>query len=239
MSFGYSRIILECYVLRSRIPHYIWTNRPLTCCQCSCTCGGAHWRTCERVGNFTVVLERSDPETYGGSEIILVVGPHWPFAITFTVTMLLVFPLTTLLIFWRTVPLWASYTILIVTCCTIASLAVLGCKNPGIAPRRVEKPSVGPAALQKWLWNDQASTWRGQNDSYSQEMNVVLQDVDHICPFTGTAIARRNMAWCEVLDMPPFKKYLLHGWPITLCFLSAGLLRFNFASSCSGSVSLA
>jgi hypothetical protein len=153
--------------------------------------------------------------------------------------MLLVFPLTTLLIFWRTVPLWASYTILIVTCCTIASLAVLGCKNPGIAPRRVEKPSVGPAALQKWLWNDQASTWRGQNDSYSQEMNVVLQDVDHICPFTGTAIARRNMAWCEVLDMPPFKKYLLHGWPITLCFLSAGLLRFNFASSCSGSVSLA
>ena len=39
----------------------------------------------------------------------------------------------------------------------------------------------------------QASTWRSSNDSYSQEMNVVLEDVDHICPFTGTAIARRNM----------------------------------------------
>ena len=24
-------------------------------------------------------------------------------------------------------------------------------------------------------------------------MNVVLQEVDHICPFTGTAIAKRNM----------------------------------------------
>ena len=24
-------------------------------------------------------------------------------------------------------------------------------------------------------------------------MNVVLMDVDHICPFTGTAIAKKNM----------------------------------------------
>jgi hypothetical protein len=123
----------------------------------------------------------------------LVVGPHWPFAVAFTATSLLVFPLTTLLIFGRTVPRWATGGLLAATCCSLASLVALGCGNPGIAPRLVEKPSLGPAALQKWLWNDQASTWRGQHDSYSQEMNVVLQDVDHICPFTGTAIARRNM----------------------------------------------
>ncbi len=41
--------------------------------------------------------------------------------------------------------------------------------------------------------NATASTWRAATDAYSQELNTVLRETDHICPFTGTAITARNM----------------------------------------------
>ena len=83
---------------RTRIPHYIWTNHSCSLCKCrircpcpalcgccGLCCGGAEddgcgeWRTCQRLGNLVVLLERvfveDDPEGYRkeGSELWLVV----------------------------------------------------------------------------------------------------------------------------------------------------------------------
>ena len=71
-------------------------------------------------------------------------------------------------IFWGVVPAWACATLTAMTVANLALLAWLGCGDPGIAKRRREKPVEGPLSLKKWLWNDQANTWRAQKDSYSQ-----------------------------------------------------------------------
>ena len=78
--------------------------------------------------------------------------------------------------------------------CLRPHLALLACIARMQQPWRGSPPEgKAPFTTSRWIYNDQASTWRSTADSYSQEMNVVLHDVDHICPFTGTAIAQRNM----------------------------------------------
>ena len=141
---------------RTRIPHYIWTSKPCSCCQCACSCCGSQWRTCNRLGNFTVVLERFDPEGQN-PELCLVMGPHWPFALVFTGGLVVLFPGACMVIFFATVPLWATWCLAVLTLVVLLQLAWLGCGDPGIARRITEKPSSGPAALQKWMWNDQGA----------------------------------------------------------------------------------
>ena len=83
---------------------------------------------------------------------------------------------------------------------------------------------------KRWIYNDQANTWRSTTDSYSQEMNVVLHEVDHICPFTGTAIAQRNMRTFIAFQVA----LILLG--IVLCiFVAAGVaLTFKYAKEEEG-----
>lgn len=183
----------ECCRFSSRIPHYLWTSHLCHCLACTCYCPKHQYRTCMRLGNFTVLLERVDGSQ--GSELLLVVGPHWPFAVVFTCGITISFPAIVIYIFWGIVPIEASYFVVAVACVVLFILFVLGCSDPGIAKRIRDKPPDEPGQLNTWIWNDQASTWRMTTDSYSHEMNVVLHDVDHICPFTGTAIARKNIAW--------------------------------------------
>eukprot|EP00614_Pseudopedinella_elastica_P012474 CAMPEP_0172587748 /NCGR_PEP_ID=MMETSP1068-20121228/6747_1 /TAXON_ID=35684 /ORGANISM="Pseudopedinella elastica, Strain CCMP716" /LENGTH=291 /DNA_ID=CAMNT_0013382865 /DNA_START=538 /DNA_END=1413 /DNA_ORIENTATION=+ len=195
----------ECCRFRTRIPHYCWLNHPPCGKKCALefTCGQKRWRTCTRLGNFTVVLEEVSPVDGSRAELYLVLGPHWPFAATFTAGIIVAFPIAAIVIFWGVLPLWSCEVLALLAGLCLVLLAWLGCGDPGIARRLAEKPPgvdnpmMGTGRGQKmggkWMWNDQASTWRAPGDSYSQEMNVVLKDVDHICPFTGTAISRKNM----------------------------------------------
>jgi hypothetical protein len=175
----------DCCVFKTRIPHYMWTTYTLPGCECD-FCGN-RWRSCHRVGNFTVILETRDVQE---AELLLVCGPHWPFAFVFTSGFIILFTGASTYIFWGVLPPWSCYALAVCALISLCLLVSLGCSNPGVARRLKEKP---PFTTSRWIYNDQASTWRSTADSYSQEMNVVLHDVDHICPFTGTAIAQRNM----------------------------------------------
>mmetsp|Transcript_5652 Transcript_5652/g.7021 ORF Transcript_5652/g.7021 Transcript_5652/m.7021 type:complete len:252 (+) Transcript_5652:74-829(+) len=184
----------ECCQFRSRIPHYLWTSHVCQTCSCSFNCAQHRYRTCLRLGNFTVVLERFDANG-DGSELCLVVGPHWPFALLFTCGITISFPSISIYVFWGILPNVACYFLIAISCLVLVLLVVLGCQDPGIAKRLRERPMSAQDQFTKWVWNDQASTWRTTTDSYSHEMNVVIHDVDHVCPFTGTAISRKNIAW--------------------------------------------
>lgn len=45
----------------------------------------------------------------------------------------------------------------------------------------------------RWVWNDQASSWRPQLAGYDRDVNAIVTRFDHVCPFTGTAIGQLNI----------------------------------------------
>ena len=213
----------DCCVFKGRIPHYIWTTHTLP--TSSCEACGSRWRCCFRIGNFSVILEQQ--KYTGEAELICVVGPHWPFALVFTCGFIVFFTAASVAIFVDVVPIWGCYSIIACAFLALCLLISLGCKNPGIARRLTEKPQF---TNKRWIYNDQANTWRSTTDSYSQEMNVVLHEVDHICPFTGTAIAQRNMRTFIAFQVA----LILLG--IVLCiFVAAGVaLTFKYAKEEEG-----
>lgn len=101
-----SLLSIICQILntysRGRIPHYMWTTYICQSCACSVRFANHEYRTCMRLGNFTVLLERVGSKE--GSELLFVLGPHWPFAIFFTAGLALVFPSFAMYVFWRIVP---------------------------------------------------------------------------------------------------------------------------------------
>jgi hypothetical protein len=56
-----------------------------------------------RLGNFTVLLERVGADNEE-SELVFVLGPHWPFALFFTAGLAFVFPSIAVYVFWRIAP---------------------------------------------------------------------------------------------------------------------------------------
>lgn len=68
-----------------------------------------------------------------------------------------------------------------------AALFLTGCRDPGILPRYTIQPS------EKWRWNDQVKSYRPPGAIYDQECGCVVEEFDHTCPWTGTAIGKKNM----------------------------------------------
>ena len=158
----------------------MWTTYTLPSCECS-PCG-ISYRSCFRIGNFTVILERRASEE--PATLLCLLGPHWPFALVFTSGFIMLFSGASISIFWGIVPNWACYGVAACAGLALCLLISLGCSNPGIARRISEKP---PFTTTRWIYNDQASTWRSTADSYSQEMNVSSTNKDcnssHFLPY--------------------------------------------------------
>jgi len=155
-----------------------------------------------RLGNMAVLKEsietvvEDDADVINGDvrrvsrrKIELVVGPYWP--MLFFVT----YPLILIISGWtavRAIPGKHPLFILFWLICTLSlcsSLFGVGCRDPGILLRRRDAPT-DPA----WRWNDQAQTYRPRNAVYDPDCAVVVEQFDHTCPWTGTAIGKRNMA---------------------------------------------
>jgi DHHC palmitoyltransferase len=41
-----------------------------------------------------------------------------------------------------------------------------------------------------WFWNEQVGSYRPPGALYCRECGVLIQDYDHLCPWTGTGIGR-------------------------------------------------
>jgi hypothetical protein len=125
-------------------------------------------------------------------QLLCVMGPYW------CTVMFITFPLLILFAVWTgftTIPhrpmavviLWALSNAL-----ALFSLTQVSCRNPGIMYRYREPPS------DSWLWNDQAATWRPTHAKYDTDCAVVVEEFDHVCPWTGTAIGRLNLRYFQL-----------------------------------------
>jgi hypothetical protein len=72
------------------------------------------------------------------------------------------------------------------------SLANVACRDPGIMYRHAEPP---PGQEDVWRWSDQALTYRPAHAKFDPECQIIVEEFDHTCPWTGTAIGKNNMPW--------------------------------------------
>ena len=158
---------------------------------------GTQWRCCSRLGNFTVVLERlfqrdeKDPQR----EPWLIVGPYWPFCLALTTSLMVLVPVVIVVVFWSVLPWYCKGPFLGLQLVALAALVSVGCRNPGLVPHLSNEPeeSVNGDRKHKWVFNDLTGGWRPRGAQYDRDVNAVVQDFDHVCPFTGTAIGGGNL----------------------------------------------
>lgn len=90
------------------------------------------------------------------------------------------------------------------------SLFCVACTDPGLMERVVDEE----AGEGGWFWNEQVGSFRPPGALYCRECGVLIQDYDHLCPWTGTGIGRKNM-WA-------FKTFAVS--VNVLCYFSIGLV---------------
>ena len=78
----------------------------------------------------------------------------------------------------------------LLTAASCVLLFVVGLADPGILPHYAEPPTGAEA----WRFSLQAKTYRPPDALYTRDCNVIIDGFDHVCPWTGTAIGRRNLA---------------------------------------------
>lgn len=78
--------------------------------------------------------------------------------------------------------------------CSIASSTSTSClsTNNDIGSKEESTIELEDASEHEWVWNDQACTWRPNSASYLAQVDAVVENVDHYCPWTGTVIAKKN-----------------------------------------------
>lgn len=77
----------------------------------------------------------------------------------------------------------------VLTAASCILLLVVGLMDPGILPYHAEPP----LGAEAWPFSQQAKTYRPPDALYTRDCNVIVDGFDHVCPWTGTAIGRRNI----------------------------------------------
>lgn len=185
----------HCTEFRSTCPQ---EKVPFRCCT-TLICGrllGA-----ERVGNMIVLWKTWEDFEFPSGEkrrrpkILRVVGPFWPVPVFVTMPSIII--VSTFIILKRMVPnnvtLGVQISWAIFTAGLIISLIQVSTLNPGILYRHLTIPPGENESL--WRWNDQAYTYRPHDSRFDAECLCVIEKFDHVCPWTGTAIGKRNMPW--------------------------------------------
>eukprot|EP00574_Skeletonema_japonicum_P010658 CAMPEP_0201714878 /NCGR_PEP_ID=MMETSP0593-20130828/1161_1 /ASSEMBLY_ACC=CAM_ASM_000672 /TAXON_ID=267983 /ORGANISM="Skeletonema japonicum, Strain CCMP2506" /LENGTH=372 /DNA_ID=CAMNT_0048204191 /DNA_START=215 /DNA_END=1333 /DNA_ORIENTATION=- len=142
-------------------------------------------------------------------EIQFIVGPFWPMLLG--ITYPLIFGVSGLTLFvglpyraWYIKLGWAVLTILL-----IRALFNTGFRDPGILIRQKDPPENDDEEEEDmprrrvgfrwgteggpWRWSEQAQSYRPRNSSYDTDTAVIVEEFDHTCPWTGTAIGKKNM----------------------------------------------
>jgi hypothetical protein len=120
-----------------------------------------------------------------------VVGPYWFVVLCLTVPLFLVLAVWAGVTNATEMPTPVIVTWAAVNGGLFFSLFMVSCSDPGIMYRQ-KQPKQG------WIWNDQALTFRPLHAKYDPDCGIVIEGFDHTCPWTGTAIGKKNMIWFRV-----------------------------------------
>lgn len=163
---------------------YEWLEAQLTRATRACTRGFCKLLGARRLGHMAVLRTTKKNDA---TQIRCIVGPFWPFACIVTYPLVICIS-TTVGVF---VLPGRSLATTIVWCVSVASLLVAlsltSCRDPGILRRRREQPNAS------WRWNDQARTFRPPEAVYDDDLGLVVEQFDHVCPWTGTGIGGGNI----------------------------------------------
>mmetsp|Transcript_3869 Transcript_3869/g.9364 ORF Transcript_3869/g.9364 Transcript_3869/m.9364 type:complete len:327 (-) Transcript_3869:62-1042(-) len=159
-----------------------------------------------RVGNMAVLKQSNEwvseevPDLENGGtkterstrpRLDFVVGPYWPMLCMVTYPLIFGVSLVTLV---TVIPKVNPLIGLAWTICTvglIVALAMTAFRDPGILPRYSSPPQYEPE--NAWRWNDRAMSYRPLGAWYDTDTAVIVEGFDHTCPWTGTAIGKKNM----------------------------------------------
>lgn len=135
---------------------------------------------------MTPIIQTLDKRT-GRRKLWCIVGPFWP--VMLFVTCPLILGIGLLVGFYTLHQVHIAVTVLFFAhlTFTMAALLVIACSDPGLVTRSKERGDRVP-----WF-DDVCETYRPQGAHYCNISRVVVQDIDHVCPWTGTVIARKNM----------------------------------------------
>jgi len=169
-----------------------WAASPSDGTGCASHCANACCCSlCPKIGNMTPLLQTVDKHT-GKPKIWCMVGPFWPVLIFITCPLIL--GISGLLAAFILPKLHMSVGIVLalLVLITMGALCATACVDPGLIVRHAERPAVGG---ENWYFSDVAKTFRPPRAAYCHMCRVVVQDMDHVCPWTGTAIAKNNMPY--------------------------------------------
>lgn len=140
-----------------------------------------------RVGSMFFICESKKGKP------LVVAGPCWPFC-TF-VTLPLIVGLSGLALYFcflkddSPLPPWMIYVYIPLIAITLIALFMVSCQDPGLMERRTTEDRESNA----FLWNEQVGSYRPPDALYCRECQVLIEDYDHLCPWTGTGIGKKNM----------------------------------------------
>ena len=152
-----------------------------------------------------------------GTPLVLA-GPCWPFCVLVTLPLILgIAGSVTYFVLWDPderfgLPDFVFYIYVALVGIVLVLLFCVSCRDPGLMERVVDE-EAGEAG---WFWNEQVGSFRPPGALYCRECGVLIQDYDHLCPWTGTGIGRGNM--------PAFKAFVC-GVNI-LCYVTIGLVAW-------------
>jgi len=153
-----------------------------------------------------------------------VAGPCWPFC-TF-VTLPLVAGLSGLTLYFcilkdgAPLPMWTAGIYIPLIAITLLALFMVSCQDPGLVERKMQEDR----ATNSFLWNEQAGSYRPPDALYCRECQVVIEDYDHLCPWTGTGIGKKNML--------AFKLFVL--FVNLLCYGTIAMVAYVLLADTSG-----
>jgi len=149
---------------------------------------------CKKIGKLHVLCEA--PNHPGKPRnLYCVVGPYWTMMLCCTTPLILV-PCFFGAMFMAT-RVHPAVTVLFCSMAlfTLGSLWKTATTDPGLVLRRAENPADEGNARdkKKWAWDDRTKSWRSITARYAADCNVLVDEYDHTCPWTGTAIGRGNI----------------------------------------------
>jgi len=132
-------------------------------------------------------------------KIDLVVGPYWPFLLFVTCPLILGVSLWTAVVAVF-VPNYNMIVVIVWSLMTFGlcfSLFSVSCRDPGLLPKYKLIPSDTEqgqtGSRTSWMWNDRSQSYVPRGAYYDSDCAVVVEDFDHTCPWTGTAIGKKNL----------------------------------------------
>jgi len=172
----------------------------VACCCCA-----------RKIGGMFSILERRDGTP------ILITGPCWPFCAF--VTIPLISGISGLVCYFIVLnpnsglPRWFAIIYIPLIAATLSALICVGCRDPGLMERVTDEE----AGNGGWFWNEQVASFRPHRATYCKECKAIIEDYDHLCPWTGTGIGRKNIF--------AFKIFVI--FVNMLCYVTIGIVSYS------------